>query len=67
MHPKEYERYISMREQNGVREPQNVAKFGQNDFNRIVLDFMIKGMHPPTLLTDSSFETLLNGLRLIFS
>lgn len=56
-----------MREQNGVREPQNVTKFGQNDFNRIVLDFMIKGMHPPTLLTDSSFGTLLNGLRLIFS
>lgn len=38
-----------------------LAKFEQTDFNRIVLDFMINGMHPPSLLEDPSFDTLLNG------
>lgn len=36
-------------------------RFNQIQFNRIVMDFMIHGMHPPSLLKDQSFVTLLNG------
>lgn len=87
MHPKEYERYVELRdkekfvrneyqsqlksqpqtEQSQTGQPQSqtpiqpMAKFEQTDFDRIVTDFMINGMHAPTLLEDPSFDMLLNG------
>lgn len=70
MHPKEYERFLLIKEKEKSHtyhdrveyEANQTAKFEQSDFDRIVLNFMISGMHPPDLLTDPSFSTLLNGL-----
>lgn len=70
IHPKQYERYVAMRDEsrslmNQDRieyEAEKSAEFAQDDFNRIVMDFMIKGMHPATLLDDPSFDSLLNGM-----
>lgn len=69
MHPKTYDRFLAMREEekqtlNQERleyQLQPITKFEQNDFNRIVLDFIINGMHHPKLLDDPTFDTLLNG------
>lgn len=74
MHQKEYDRYLSTKEQEnfGINpnrieyQAQQTTAFEQKDFNRIVLDFMINGMHPPTLLTDPSFDILLNGWSTFF-
>lgn len=69
MHPKTYERFLAMREEERQTlkqerrdyQAQSMAKFEQSDFDRIVLDFMINGMHHPKLLEDPTFDTLLNG------
>lgn len=69
MHPKDYERFLSMKEDEKSQTyhdrneylAQQSSKFDQRDFDRIVLEFMISGMHHPSLLEDSSFSTLLNG------
>lgn len=69
MHPKTYERFLAMREEEKQTlnlerleyQSQSITKFEQTDFNRIVLDFMISGMHHPKLLEDPTFDTLLNG------
>lgn len=44
-----------------IASGKQIVQFEHSDFNRIVLDFMIKGMHHPSLLEDPTFETLLNG------
>lgn len=63
MHPKEYDRFLAMKEEEriGVVQMGQFVRFEQSDFNGIVLNFMISGMHHPSLLEDPSFETLLNG------
>lgn len=61
MHPSEFERYKKMKSGEKVNEDHIETKLDQSDFNRIVLDFMINGMHHPDLLHDSSFAKLLNG------
>lgn len=77
MHPKDYERFLAMKEEERSQiyhdrneyQAQRTSAFEQNDFNRIVLNFMINGMHEPSLIEDPSFATLLNGkipLFLIF-
>lgn len=69
MHPKAYDTFLTMKDekkQTSTQErlehqTQSSSKFEQNDFNRIVLNFMINGMYHPKLLTDPLFEILLNG------
>lgn len=68
MHPKDYERFLAMKEEEKSQmyhdrnEYQaSKSKFDQKDFDRIVMNFMISGMQPPSLLEDPSFSTLLNG------
>lgn len=69
MHPKDYERYVALKEEERAQMyrdrkeylAEKMSKFEQNDFNRIVLNFMINGMHEPSLLEDPTFATLLNG------
>lgn len=69
MHPKEYERYVALEEDEksqlfAERNEYLALKsttFLQADFNRIILNFMIGGMHGPCLLEDPSFATLANG------
>lgn len=69
MHPKDYERFLAMKEEERSQiyhdrneyQSQRTSAFEQNDFNRIVLNFMINGMHEPSLIEDPSFATLLNG------
>lgn len=69
MHPESYEQFLTLKsthklnsysEKLGIRS-RRIEEFEQNDFNRIVLDFMINGMHHPKLLEDPTFDTLLNG------
>lgn len=70
MHPKEYERYSALKEEEKAQNyrdrsdhlAEKSSKFEQNDFNRIVLNFMINGMHEPSLLEDPTFATLLNEM-----
>ncbi|XP_055309472.1 uncharacterized protein LOC129573192 isoform X2 [Sitodiplosis mosellana] len=70
MHPKDYERFLAMKadEKSSNHHDRNesqanqASKFNQKDFDRIVLNFMISGMHSPNLLTDPSFSTLLNDI-----
>lgn len=38
--------------------------FSQSDFDRILINFMINGMHPLHLLQDESFSTLLNDMAM---
>lgn len=69
MHPKDYERFLAMKEEEKSQtyhdrneyQAQHSSKFDQRDFDRIVMEFMINGMHHPNLLEDPSFSTLLNG------
>lgn len=71
MHPKDYDRFLTMKEEEKLSllqekpdyQTRQMAKFEQNDFNRIVLNFMISGMHHPGLLDDPSFAILLNGKK----
>lgn len=73
MHPKDYERFLAMKEEEKSHiyhdrneyQAQQATKFDQRDFDRIVLDFMISGMHQPNLLEDPSFSTLLNGKQFL--
>lgn len=69
MHPESYEQFLAMKEEErhslypekAKNHCQLTAEFEQSDFNRIVLEFMINGMHHPKLLEDRTFDTLLNG------
>lgn len=70
MHPESYERFLTLRHEQSKpnlyserlgKHNQKIYEFEQSDFNRIVLDFMINGMHHPKLLEDLTFDTLLNG------
>lgn len=71
MHPKDYDRFLTMKEEEKLSllqekpdyQTRQMAKFEQNDFNRIVLNFMISGMHHPGLLDDPTFAILLNGTK----
>lgn len=66
MHPQEFNRYKRIQEDerlklNRDRIEYQESKFDQNVLNRMVLDFMINGMHQPGLLEDPTFAKLLNG------
>lgn len=75
MHPECYERFLAMKEEEkgclysekSKHHGQQAVQFEQSDFNRVVLDFMINGMHQSKLLVDPTFETLLNGENLMQS
>lgn len=70
MHPKDFDRFLiimkeeeklGLHQQTPDYQTRQMANFEQNDFNRIVLNYMISGMHHPRLLEDPSFAILLNG------
>lgn len=69
MHPRDYDRFLALKEEEKSQtfhdrneyQAQHSSKFDQRDFDRIVMEFMISGMHQPNLLEDPSFSTLLNG------
>lgn len=71
MHPKDYERFVALKDEEKAQlyhdrneyRAQQTSTFEQSDFNRIVLNFMINGMHQPSLLEDPTFDTLLNGIH----
>ncbi|XP_031635544.1 uncharacterized protein LOC116348631 [Contarinia nasturtii] len=68
MHPKMFDRFLTLKEEeksnirNEFKANKKYEKFDQHDFDRIVLNFMIDGMHKPALLQDPTFHTLVNDL-----
>lgn len=74
MHLDDYHRYLQLKQDLDYRRTEkahstqhqegNKSHFSQTDFDEIVLNFMINGMHPLTLLEDKSFQVLVNGNEL---
>lgn len=74
MHPKEYDRFVIMKDEEKSHLRERIEyklikshEFDQNDFNRIIMNFMINGMQKPSLLMDPAFHALANGTHLFRS